>query len=370
MTRLRVGVIGAGVIAQVMHLHYLRELADEYEVVALCDVSSTVDSVAARFGVPRVYADWRKLVHGEHGELDAVLVLTSGSHATIATEAARAGRHVLVEKPMCLSVPEGEQLRATAAERGVTLMVAYPKRYDPAFARFQAEVAGLAHPRLLRVTTFESPFQPYVAHYPLATPPAPPSPEVVRSWRAETDSSISTALGPSAGEFARRTYHEVLLDCMVHELNTLRALLGEPDRLDYADLRPDGVTLMLRFGELPVAVHWLDLPGMTRYQMEFAAYAPDRRVTLRFPSPYLRSAPAELSLESGQAGTTRSSRSEEITSYESGFKRELLAFHDCVVSGRAPVTDATDALHDIALCRSIMDSFNTRAPVDRPSALS
>ena len=72
--------------------------------------------------------------------------------------------------------------------------------------------------------------------------------------------------------------------------------------------------------------------------MEFALYAPDRRLTLSFPSPFLRNEPAVLEIEGGEAGTARSWRTEEVVSYESGFKRELVAFHDCVVSGAAPVT--------------------------------
>jgi len=56
-------------------------------------------------------------------------------------------------------------------------------------------------------------------------------------------------------------YELVLLDTLVHELNTVRGLLGEPDRLDYVSLAESSVTVMLRFGDLPVAVHWIDLPG-------------------------------------------------------------------------------------------------------------
>ena len=126
----------------------------------------------------------------------------------------------------------------------------------------------------------------------------------------------------------------VLLDTLVHELNTVRGLLGEPARLDYASLAPDHVTVMLRFGDLPVAIHWIDLPGIARYGMEFALYAPDRRLRLTFPSPFLRNEPAVLEIEGGTGGTGRSWRTEEIVGYESGFKRELAAFHDCVVTGR------------------------------------
>src|SRR6202162_4621633 len=135
--RLKVGVIGCGLIAQVMHLHYLRELGDRFEIVAVCDLSDEVRAPCAReYGVPEQCATWQELVARP---LDAVLVLTSGSHAPIAIAAARAGMHVLVEKPMCFSVAEGQAMVGAADAAGVTLMVAYNKRYDPAYLRVVAE---------------------------------------------------------------------------------------------------------------------------------------------------------------------------------------------------------------------------------------
>ena len=364
--RLKVGVVGAGIIAQVMHLHYLRELAEHYEVAALCDIApENAQANAASHRIAKVFTDWREMLREP---IDAVVVLTSGSHATIAIEAARAGKHVLVEKPMCLSVAEGKDMRDAAAESGVVLMVAYPKRYDPAYERFRAEVAGVADPRLLRVTTFEAPFRPYVNHYSLA-PVAPVPADAIQRWQAETAASITLALGDADG-FLRNTYHHVLLDSLVHELNAIRGVLGEPDRLEYVDLQPSSVTVIFRFGSLPATVNWLDLPGFTNYKMEFACFGPDKRVTLSFPSPFLRSAPTLLEIEGGDNGTTRSWRTQEITSYDSAFKRELVAFHDSVTTGRAPLTDADDALHDVAICQSIIRSFQTGAPVDHPSRVA
>lgn len=363
--RLKVGVVGAGIIAQVMHLNYLRELADRYEIAALCDIASeNAQANAASYAIPKVFTDWRDMLLED---IDVVLILTSGSHARIAIEAAKAGKHILVEKPMCFSVTEGKLMRDAAAEAGVVLMVAYPKRYDPAFDRFREEVAGIVDPRLLRVTTFESPFLPYVKHYPLA-PVAPVPRADIERWQSETDASITGAIG-DAGDFLRKTYHMVLLDTLVHELNTVRAVLGEPERLAYVDLQPSSLTAMLRFGDLPVAIHWLDLPGTTNYKMEFACYGPEKRVTLSFPSPFLRSAPTLLEIEGGEVGSARSWRTEEITSYDSAFKNELIAFHQCVVTGSKPITDADDALHDLALCQSIIRCFQSGAPVDQPTSI-
>lgn len=365
-TRVRVGVIGAGLIAQVMHLHYLRELSDMFEVSAVCDIApENAAASAARYGVTKTYTDWRELLRQP---IDAVLVVTGGSHAPMAIEAARAGLHVLVEKPMCFSTTEAAAMVHAADAAGVTLMVAYNKRYDPAYLRFGEEMAGVPDPRFLRVTTLESPIAPYVTHYPLGPVTRPPAADLER-LEAESEASITGAIG-DADPTLRRIYHAVLLDTLVHELNAVRGLLGEPDRLEYVDLRETTVSVMLRFGDLPVAIHWIDLPGIARYEMEFALYGPDRRISLSFPSPFLRSAPTLIAVEAGDTGTARSSVSEEVTSYESSFKRELIAFHDAIVD-RAPIaTPGRDAARDIALCEAIIRTGTTGRPVDHPTALA
>ena len=161
----------------------------------------------------------------------------------------------------------------------------------------------------------------------------------------------------------------MLLDTLVHELNTVRGVLGEPTSLEYVDMQPGQLTVILKFGELSVSIHWMDLPGITRYGMEFALYGPEQRVTLTFPSPFLRSAPATVELIEGETGTTKSRRISEITSYESAFKLELEAFYRCVVTGEAPATSAEDAIHDLALCEAIIRFVLDRRPITDPSAI-
>src|SRR6185437_16417911 len=128
----------------------------------------------------------------------------------------------------------------------------------------------------------------------------------------------------------------------------------EPDRLQFADIREHGLTAVLRFGETQCIVSWVDLPSMARYQMELAFYALDRRLTLSFPSPFLRSMPSLLTMEAGDAGASRSWRMDETTSYAESFKEELIHFHDCICQGSQPVTSGVDALRDIALCQAIV----------------
>jgi predicted dehydrogenase len=364
--RLRVGVIGCGLIAQVMHLHYLRELADRFEIVALCDVSEElVRACADDYAVPCTFARWQDLLAAP---LDAVLILTSGSHAPIAIAAAAAGKHMLVEKPMCFSVAEGQAMIDAARQAGVTLMVGYNKRYDPAYRRLSDEFRSLSDLRLLQVTTLESPLEPYVAHYRLHKAQSL-KPDMARVFEADNQARIIAAIG-EADTLTRRAYHLVLLDSMVHEFNAVRGVLGEPDRLDFADIRENGLTVVLRFGATECIITWVDLPGIARYAMEFAFYAPERRLTLSFPSPFLRSMPTLLTVEGGDPSSPQAWRNEQVVSYAESFKEELIHFHECATSGCPPITSGDDALCDIALCESIVDAHLVRRPRERPTDAS
>lgn len=363
--RVRVGIVGCGLIAQVMHLPYLRELSDRFETVAVCDLSADrVEAVGEMFGVPERTTDWHELVDLD---LDAVMVLTSGSHAPVATAAVRAGRHVFAEKPLALSVAEGRRLVDEAEQAGVTLMVGYMKRYDPAYERLQRELPRIGPLRFARLTTLESPFEPYVAHYQLA-PAAPLDPAVVASLQADDAARVREAIGDVAPELAR-TYGGRLLHSMIHELDGVRGLLGDPDRLEFASVRPEGITAVLRFGALECVASWIDLPGLTRYRQEWAFVANDRRALLEFPSPYLRSVPTNLVFEDGEPGATGSVRSEVLESHDEAFRRELLEFYWAITQRREPRTPGRDALHDIALCESIVRSVAEGRPIDDPAAV-
>ena len=363
MKRLKVGVIGCGLIAQVMHLHYLRELAGRYEIAALCDISEEVREACAReYGVAETFASWQELLERP---LDAVLVLTSGSHAPIAIAAARRGIHVFVEKPMCFGVAEGREMVEAADAAGVTLMVGYNKRYDPAYRRLLEEKGGLRDLRLVQITTLESPLQPYVQHYVLHRAERLPE-ATARALAADNATRIAAAI-PDGDELSRWAYHMILLDTLVHELNAMRGLLGEPDRLEFAGIRETGLTAIFKYGSTQCILAWVDLPGIARYSMEFAFYSPDRRLTLSFPSPFLRSMPTILTTEEGEPQSPRSTRTEETTSFAESFREELVHFHECVTEGRQPATSGKDTLGDLALCEAIVAAHRSGRAVDNPS---
>jgi predicted dehydrogenase len=347
---IRAGVVGCGLIAQVMHLNYLNELSDEFELAAVCDLSEQVAAgCARRFGARSVHTSWQEMLREP---LDAVLVLTSGDHAPAAIAAARAGMHVFVEKPMALCSEHGAQMLDAAQTAGVRLMVGTMKRYDPAYERL-LELLGDLRPelRLVRVTTLESPLEPYVAHYPLLASGDVPA-AVLDELRRTDEQAVDLAVG-DAGDETRFCYRSILLDTLVHEFNALRGALGEPSEVVFASLSRTCVSVNLRFGDVDCHLSWVDLPGIARYRQEFAFYAPDQRLTLELPSPFLRSAPSRLIAEGGEPGTAHAWQREEVVSYEEAFKRELREFADCVRTGREPRTSGADGLADLRLCEAI-----------------
>lgn len=142
--RLRVGVLGAGQIAQAAHLEACRKAANA-ELYALCDAAEDLlEPVAAAHQPHTTYSDYDQMLADPL--VDAVIVAIADQfHVPVALKAIAAGKHVLVEKPMGVEVEECEALAAAVAESGLVLQVGTMRRFDPniAYARdFIAERMG------------------------------------------------------------------------------------------------------------------------------------------------------------------------------------------------------------------------------------
>ena len=122
----RVGIIGCGSVMQGPYMAQLERLRGrgEAEVVVACDLDPTRGPlVRERFGIPRFSADADAVIGAD--DVDLVLVLTSiAAHGSLAAAALRAGKHVLVEKPMATDLETGRELLALAREHDRLLVCA------------------------------------------------------------------------------------------------------------------------------------------------------------------------------------------------------------------------------------------------------
>ena len=130
---LRVGVLGCGPISQAAHFEACRR-ARNAELYAICDLAEDLLERMTLVHQPHVaYRDYDKLLADPN--VDAVIVAIADQfHVAAASKALAAGKHVLVEKPLGVTVEECEALRRQVRESGLVLQVGNMKRFDPGIA--------------------------------------------------------------------------------------------------------------------------------------------------------------------------------------------------------------------------------------------
>jgi predicted dehydrogenase len=127
---LRLGVLGCGPIAQFAHFDACRK-ARNAELYAICDVADDLLAHMAAVHEPRVtYADYDRMLADP--QVEAVIVATADQyHVPLCLKAIAAGKHVLIEKPLGVTVEECEELRRRVQGTGLVLQVGNNRRFDP-----------------------------------------------------------------------------------------------------------------------------------------------------------------------------------------------------------------------------------------------
>lgn len=129
INQLRMGVIGCGSIAGA-HLPAQRAL-DETTTVAVCDLDEQAARARAEeFEVATIYRDYHDLLADDNVDAVAIL-LPHHLHRDCAVAAAQAGKHILCEKPMAISIAETDDMIAAADEAGIVFMIAQVLRFRP-----------------------------------------------------------------------------------------------------------------------------------------------------------------------------------------------------------------------------------------------
>jgi predicted dehydrogenase len=146
--RLRLGLVGAGSFLKSAHLPLLKALAGRYAIRAVASRSGhNAQETARKTGAAYGTTDFQALL--DDPEVDAVLIATRHHlHADLALRALRAGKHVLVEKPLALTTAEVEAIRALHTGRdggSPVLLTGFNRRFSPQAAALKARLANSAN---------------------------------------------------------------------------------------------------------------------------------------------------------------------------------------------------------------------------------
>ena len=344
--RLRIGVVGCGAVAQVQHLPNLAALGEAFEIAAVCDVSATLARGAAQdFGVPA----WHTDLHGLLGEnLDAVLLCHSDPKVDAALDVLRAGRHLLIEKPVAFVPDDVDRMAAAARDAGVVAMAAYMKVYDPAFRHVEGLVAAMRQDlRFVQINHLHTDNSHHLARFRLRTADDLP-PSLATDQQARRLADARRSLGDAPAAVVAAFFH--LAGSMIHDLYGVRQLFG-PATVAGAEIWHGGlgISALLSWADGPrCAATWVELERIRHFRETLEVYGADRGVILAYPTGFSRGQPSAVTVRDVDAGGT-AVETRPVLGGESPFVAELRHFHGCVTRNETCRTPLAEARHDVQL---------------------
>jgi predicted dehydrogenase len=350
MDRVRVGIVGVGNIATLNVPGYLTH--EQCDVVALCDPRPDVLERRAReWSVDRTYADLDAFLADP--EIDAVEILgPTPLHAEHVIAAARAGKHISVQKPIANTVSDARRMVAAAGEAGVILRVTEQACYFPPLRKARDLIRSgiIGDPTVVRIKTVVG----------------------------RTESDFQANLDPAgySWRFNEQSPGGHLFDDVMHKYAMALWLVDEPVRRVQAVVRQGPL-----FFEAPTVAIWeyarQDLLGM----ME-VSYAPDMFirsdyygadeffeiqgtrgfvwVTRLCGNLHVDLPPLVLYEETGK----RSSFAELDASYDGSFRRAAGAFVDGVLAGEPPDLAPQTGIEALQLAFAVYQASNEGRAVD------
>ncbi|MCQ8782834.1 Gfo/Idh/MocA family protein [Mangrovibrevibacter kandeliae] len=349
--RVRLGLIGGGMMAQIGHLPFYRD-DPRVEVVAVAEERPSLQAaLAERLGADRVVDHHETLL--ARGDIDAV-VISAPRPATgpLTLAALEAGKHVLAEKPMAHTAAQARRLVEAAEARDLIYVVGYMKLADPGVEAAREAFAELLRSgRLGRLLSAR--FYDHSKSY-AVTPPSHVRPAESRTVRFE-----EWPLAPDWLSERHRAGYAWFLNAASHDVSLLRAFF--PDRLRLVGASSPGegaVCALLAAGPVPLilevskteAGRWLEGAD---FQFEGG------RLTLSIPSPMAVDEVARVRIDDRAAGLLDA----PVPSGQGwSFARQAKAFIDVLTGEReAPHAPAKEALADMELCEAIWRQIEDQA---------
>ena len=304
MSALRTAVVGVGHLGK----HHARLLATlpDVTLVGVVDTNQARAAEIAASAGTAAFTDWRDLP-----PVDAVTVATpTESHLAVAEGLLARGVHVLVEKPLARSVEEADRLIAAAAARGVLLAVGHTERFNPAVAAAR----GLLH-----------------------------APKFIEAHRL--------------GTFPERSLDiDVVFDLMIHDLDLLLAIVGEP----VVSVEAVGVPVLTP--RIDIANVRLKFAGGCIANLTASRISRDRVRKIRFFQPqsylsidYAAQEVEHYALGPGPAGTPAITGGKLDVVRDEPLRRELEDFVTAVRTGRPPQVTGEQGRAALALAADIVE---------------
>ena len=361
---LRVGIIGCGEVAQVIHLPTLHLLNHLYTVIAICDISQkTLDICQARYGISNAKTSPEYIF--QDPDVDVVFNLTSDAfHEEYAIQALKAGKHVFQEKPLTLSLASAKRIveAERRAENGARLFVGYMRRYAPTFVNaFKREVGSIDRILYARCRGIIGPNAYFVNQS--GTSPFKDVDEIPPQAKRTNDQLLSKLL---AEAFADKVITKERMDfCRFlgtlgsHDLSLMRETLGMPDSVAGVSANEPFYSAILNYDRDDhrfSVTYESGIDAVARFDSHLTVYGEKKTVSIQYDTPFIKGLPIKVRVdeinEHGEMVTK-----EILSSYEDAYTAEMKEMHACLTEGLKIKTSAEDATKDLELFKMLFDQY-------------
>ena len=159
-SKVKVGIIGSGFEADI-HAAAFQLMPEEAEVVAVASPTpGNAARLAARYGIPRVFEDYRAMLREPDIEM-ITITAPNRLHAQMTADIAAAGKHVVCEKPLCMTLEEADAMIDVCQRHGVLLMYAEELFFTPKYVKAKEMAANGAFGKVHLVKQSEKHFGPH-----------------------------------------------------------------------------------------------------------------------------------------------------------------------------------------------------------------
>lgn len=352
---IRLGLLGLGEVAQLIHLPILQRLGDLYSLAGAYDPSPSVSkAIGARWGIETLFETAEDMFASP--DIDAVMVLSPDQfHGRDARAALSAGKHVLIEKPCCLALDDLLSLRATAEASGKVAMVGYMRRFAPAFLEAKASLPPIEDITYVRVRDVicEGPWY-FRQTDGVVTPQNDLPEELLVTGGALRKQMLDDVLGADTPADLRTAY-TVLTGLSSHSLSAMRDLLGPPKSVRAVSIKQGGtqITALLDYGHF-TALYECMIGDVVRFEAGFEINTRWKRIAFEYPTPYIRNLPMTLDIQTSTESGNSLTRLGPF--HQDPFDVELRAFHAAVTAGGENRTPPAESAEDLALFKAIIEA--------------
>ncbi len=354
---LKVGIIGLGEVAQLMHLPILGDLKEMYKIEAVADVApSLVDYVAEKYNAKKYYSAYDLI---EKADTDCIFIFSPDQyHCEYAKAAIEKGNHVFIEKPVALCIEDVKELiKVEASYPESTIMVGYMRRF--ASPILKAKEIMQSSPKKIEYVRFrdiicEGPFyikQTRPIFYPNASDfPSEASTESKQKRKLQLDK----ALGEKATDKERTTY-SMLTGLGCHSFSAVRDLIGLPKKVKSVLTNEAGTQLIisLEYDGFIGVYELCNDQNVVDFDATIEIFQNDRKLKVNYETPYIRYQPSTLEVTESTVTDTKTTTYGPY--FTDAFMTELKEFYNCISEKRKPLTTLEDSLKDLNLFKEIIE---------------